>query len=219
MALATMVGRGGFEPPKAYASRFTVCPLWPLGYLPESAGTHLRTPRKNWRWREDLNPRPTAYKAVALPTELRQQSQTLTLGLGPHQVKGFLSSPLFPASLAEHFVAKDGRGGRNVQRFEPAAHREAHQEVAGLGHQGPEPLSLPAQHEAYGAGQIQLPRQLAAGRHGSYCPHPFLLEGFERVHQVRLPRHRDQLRRPHGRLRGRARQAGSVVLGHDDPVG
>src|SRR5437868_3150858 len=34
-----MVGRGGFEPPKAYASRFTVCPLWPLGYLPESAGT------------------------------------------------------------------------------------------------------------------------------------------------------------------------------------
>src|SRR5687767_15551338 len=23
--------------------------------------------RDNWRWREDLNPRPTAYKAVALP--------------------------------------------------------------------------------------------------------------------------------------------------------
>ena len=35
----SVVGRGGFEPPKAYASRFTVCPLWPLGYLPESAGT------------------------------------------------------------------------------------------------------------------------------------------------------------------------------------
>gem|GEM_PF-4528469 len=28
------MGRGGFEPPKAFASRFTVCPLWPLGYLP-----------------------------------------------------------------------------------------------------------------------------------------------------------------------------------------
>src|SRR5262245_6484239 len=40
-----VVGRGGFEPPKAYASRFTVCPLWPLGYLPEPAGM---------RW----NPRP-----------------------------------------------------------------------------------------------------------------------------------------------------------------
>ncbi len=29
-----VVGRGGFEPPKACASRFTVCPRWPLGYLP-----------------------------------------------------------------------------------------------------------------------------------------------------------------------------------------
>src|SRR5262249_34790885 len=28
-----VVARGGFEPPKASASRFTVCPLWPLGYL------------------------------------------------------------------------------------------------------------------------------------------------------------------------------------------
>ena len=34
----SVVGRGGFEPPKASASRFTVCPLWPLGYLPEPAG-------------------------------------------------------------------------------------------------------------------------------------------------------------------------------------
>ena len=28
------VGRGGFEPPKSYDSRFTVCPSWPLWYLP-----------------------------------------------------------------------------------------------------------------------------------------------------------------------------------------
>ena len=28
------VGIDGFEPPKAYASRFTVCPNWPLWYLP-----------------------------------------------------------------------------------------------------------------------------------------------------------------------------------------
>ena len=31
---ALSVGRDGFEPPKAYASRFTVCPIWPLWYLP-----------------------------------------------------------------------------------------------------------------------------------------------------------------------------------------
>ncbi len=28
-----LVERGGFEPPKAIASRFTVCPVWPLRYL------------------------------------------------------------------------------------------------------------------------------------------------------------------------------------------
>ena len=27
--------RGGFEPPKANAGRFTVCSLWPLGHLSE----------------------------------------------------------------------------------------------------------------------------------------------------------------------------------------
>jgi hypothetical protein len=37
-----VVGRGGFEPPKAFASRFTVCPLWPLGYLPEHGGMAMR---------------------------------------------------------------------------------------------------------------------------------------------------------------------------------
>src|SRR6266536_472816 len=45
-----MVGRGGFEPPKASASRFTVCPLWQLGYLPEPAGMReslIRKQREN----------------------------------------------------------------------------------------------------------------------------------------------------------------------------
>ncbi len=28
------MGEEGFEPPKAIASRFTACPLWPLGYSP-----------------------------------------------------------------------------------------------------------------------------------------------------------------------------------------
>src|SRR6266851_3559095 len=47
---------GGFEPPKAYAGRFTVCSLWPLGYL----STHWsRWPELNWQ--------PTDYKSVALP--------------------------------------------------------------------------------------------------------------------------------------------------------
>ena len=28
------VGEDGFEPPKTYVSRFTVCPIWPLWYSP-----------------------------------------------------------------------------------------------------------------------------------------------------------------------------------------
>ena len=76
-----VVGRGGFEPPKAYASRFTVCPLWPLGYLPERAGMAMRDLSSNenvlnWRWREDSNPRPTAYKAVALPLSYASTDKT-----------------------------------------------------------------------------------------------------------------------------------------------
>src|SRR5215470_564063 len=75
-----VVGRGGFEPPKVGTSRFTVCPLWPLGYLPEPAGMCLGTPWNldpvGWRWREDLNPRPTAYKAVALPLSYASTDKT-----------------------------------------------------------------------------------------------------------------------------------------------
>ncbi len=37
-----MVERGGIEPPKDFANRFTVCPLWPLGNL-SVAGDGTRT--------------------------------------------------------------------------------------------------------------------------------------------------------------------------------
>ena len=41
-------------------NRFTVCPIWPLWYIPI-----LQKSR-----RRDSNPRPTDYKSVALPAEL-----------------------------------------------------------------------------------------------------------------------------------------------------
>ena len=47
------------------ASRFTVCPLWPLG----------NSPMFNWSWWTDSNPRPADYKSAALPTELHQHLQ------------------------------------------------------------------------------------------------------------------------------------------------
>ena len=71
------VGREGFEPPKAYAGRFTVCSLWPLGHLPDKLTDELLN-NLNYllihnitSHREDSNLRPTDYKSVALPTELR----------------------------------------------------------------------------------------------------------------------------------------------------
>ena len=59
------VGRDGFEPPKACASRFTVCPIWPLWYLPEYLSPSLRSFDFKSRWR-DSNPRPADYKSAAL---------------------------------------------------------------------------------------------------------------------------------------------------------
>ena len=44
------------------ASRFTVCPLWPLG----------KSPIFTWSWWTDSNPRPADYKSAALPAELHQ---------------------------------------------------------------------------------------------------------------------------------------------------
>ena len=44
------------------ASRFTVCPLWPLG----------KSPICTWSWWTDSNPRPADYKSAALPAELHQ---------------------------------------------------------------------------------------------------------------------------------------------------
>ena len=41
-------------------NRFTVCPIWPLWYIPIKKKSRRR----------DSNPRPTDYKSVALPAEL-----------------------------------------------------------------------------------------------------------------------------------------------------
>ena len=41
--VSLIVGRDGFEPPKVKTSRFTVCPIWPLWYLPKKKiGVNLR---------------------------------------------------------------------------------------------------------------------------------------------------------------------------------
>ena len=115
-ATQVVVGRGGFEPPKAFASRFTVCPLWPLGYLP--ACTPDRNPLIRLALAGGFEPPTHCLQGSCSTPELRQQSQNFTLGLAPHQVKGFLSRPfwiLLAGPLAKHFIANDRGGGRYVQ--------------------------------------------------------------------------------------------------------
>ena len=36
ISLSKKVGRAGFEPAKVKTNRFTVCPRWPLEYLPDA---------------------------------------------------------------------------------------------------------------------------------------------------------------------------------------
>ena len=62
-AMADNVGKDGFEPPNSEEDRFTVCCRWPLGYLPGKLiyQSHL----------SESNQRPTDYKSVALPAELK----------------------------------------------------------------------------------------------------------------------------------------------------
>src|SRR6266545_4499390 len=72
-----MVGRGGFEPPKASASRFTVCPLWPLGYLP--ACSPNCNPWVLLALAGGFEPPTHCLQGSCSAPELRQQSQNFTL--------------------------------------------------------------------------------------------------------------------------------------------
>ena len=57
-----MVERGGFEPPKAAPADLQSAPIDRSGTSPLSF---------KWSQRRESNPRPTDYKSVALPSELR----------------------------------------------------------------------------------------------------------------------------------------------------
>ena len=62
-----IVGREGFEPPKSKDSRFTVCPRWPLEYLPKLNYTFSIL---NWASRRIRTDDPEITNHVLWPTEL-----------------------------------------------------------------------------------------------------------------------------------------------------
>ncbi len=62
-------GEGRIWTSEGWAGRFTVCSLWPLGNLSTLRSCLIL----QWSQRRESNPRPTDYKSVALPSELRWQ--------------------------------------------------------------------------------------------------------------------------------------------------
>src|SRR5712692_3548828 len=120
---AKVVGRGGFEPPKAFASRFTVCPLWPLGYLP--AGSSDCNPLKCLALAGGFEPPTHCLQGSCSAPGLRQQSQNFTLVSRPSQVKTFLlrtfhqaseCPPLTPAGAALRSRGRLPRRRRSATR-------------------------------------------------------------------------------------------------------
>ena len=67
-----LVGRGGFEPPKSLTADLQSAPFGHSGTYPYSI-------TKKWSWWTDSNPRPADYKSAALPTELHQHLERLTI--------------------------------------------------------------------------------------------------------------------------------------------
>ena len=78
MVLVFCGGGGRIRTIEAIRSRFTVCPLWPLGNSPIFNCLSER-PRSEWSRQTDSNPRPADYKSAALPTELCRQLKQNTL--------------------------------------------------------------------------------------------------------------------------------------------
>ena len=106
-------GGGWIRTTVGIASRFTVCPLWPLGNTP----VFTCAPRKGWSWWTDLNPRPADYKAGSGGPI---SSFETCLGLLSH-LAGPVPAPfahgvhrlLFRRGSAGGSEARAGTGGRN----------------------------------------------------------------------------------------------------------
>ena len=67
------VGVRGFEPLKAYASRFTVCPLCPLGYTPEMSAAEPPVPA--WGTSHCSETRASVHHSVLSGEWIRKQSK------------------------------------------------------------------------------------------------------------------------------------------------
>ena len=138
-AAVEMVGRGGFEPPKACASRFTVCPLWPLGYLPEPNRMIPKRP-KRLELARGFEPPTRCLQGSRSTSELRQHRQTFMLLSDLFEVNGFF---LKSRPLAHDLVADDRTRRRDVEGADPPTHGKGYQKVTGPGNEWSKAGALP----------------------------------------------------------------------------
>ena len=77
-----LVGRDGFEPPKVKTSRFTVCPIWPLWYLPGMIDERLE-PMEGFEpptsWLQISCSGQLSYIGVYSPIEVQSKRKNLNL--------------------------------------------------------------------------------------------------------------------------------------------
>ena len=193
--------------------------------------------RASWSWRWDSNPRPAAYKAAALPTELRQRIPrsfgsghpargTPVPGVGAgsctRRSQGLSRQDLASAfaALTRRFIERDGRRGRRVQ----AAHLAP---AWGCGRRG-----RSSSGRAAGSPAPPHPRTRAIGprrstEESSRSPSgtaatvqmPDLSKLLDAADQVRDPGDGHVLDRPRRRLGRRRGHPGGPVPRHHHAVG
>src|ERR1700686_454719 len=81
---------------------------------------------KCWSWRRDLNPRPSDYKSDALPTELRQQSETMSprgriYPSDPIQMSGTILKGTITVIWAQPQHKRMGDSNQSLGRSVPAS--------------------------------------------------------------------------------------------------
>ena len=119
-SLCFLVGRDGFEPPKVKTSRFTVCPIWPLWYLPEWIGNEFRADGGI------RTPDQLITNQLLWPTELHRHMTLIGLQRYKHFFNLQIFRKLFSKKFRKHSIKEppppseidfDGKSTANIQLF------------------------------------------------------------------------------------------------------
>src|SRR3972149_11862222 len=159
-------GGGRIRTSVGVASRFTVCPLWPLGYPSTCCALPCFAPRGNlnrrfgasqgklrsrlpllaaggvvWSRREELNLQTSDYKSDALPlsyvgAQFDRHPESVNMILSGGRCQRFSDG-----------IGDDPRGDGDVERLGPGGHRDPDDAVAPLPRQTSDPLLLASEHD------------------------------------------------------------------------